>query len=92
MDPGTILGFSTGYLAALIGIFLLYLPYLVLLVALLIAAGILQLLLLPFALLIRKLRRTKPRSVPDSSWILNPTNSQPPGPILLPRRHGAAPQ
>ncbi|UKA69095.1 hypothetical protein LFT44_21480 (plasmid) [Arthrobacter sp. FW306-05-C] len=83
MDPGTILGFSTGYLTALVGIFLLYLPYLVLLVTLLIAAGILQLLLLPFAILIRKLRRTKPRPIPDNSWILNPTNSQPPERILL---------
>lgn len=71
MDAGTILGLSVGYLAALGGVFLLYLPDLVLAVALLIAAGVLRLLSLPFALLFRKLRRAGPRQDPDSSWVLN---------------------
>ncbi|MFF1254469.1 hypothetical protein ACFVYC_18515 [Pseudarthrobacter sp. NPDC058329] len=72
MNAETIFGFSIGYLAVLVGIFLLYLPYLFLLLLLLIAAGILHLLLLPFALLVRKLRRTEPQPTPDSSWILAP--------------------
>lgn len=65
MDPGTLFGYSIGYLAILVGIFLLYLPHLLLFVALLLAAGILQLLLLPFALLIRKLRRKRHQSDQD---------------------------
>lgn len=73
MDAGTILGLSVGYLAALFCIFLLYLPDLILVVALLIAAGILQLLLLPFALLIRKLHRTTKRPDTDNAWILSPS-------------------
>lgn len=81
-----------GYLAVLVGIFLIYLPYLILFVLLLITAGILYLLLLPFALLIRKLRRTRPRPSQDSSWILTPPDRQPTDQILLPRRHNAAPQ
>ena len=92
MNAETIFGFSVVYLAALVGIFLIYLPYLILFVLLLIAAGILHLLLLPFALLIRKLRRTKLRSTQDSSWILTPPDRQPTDQVLLPRRHTAAPQ
>jgi hypothetical protein len=92
LNAETIFGFSIGYLVALVGIFILCLPYLILLVALLIAAGILQLLLLPFALLVRKLRRTGPRPTTDNSWILNRSDRQPSDQILLPRRHGAAPQ
>lgn len=92
MNAETIFGFSIGYLAVLVAIFLIYLPYLILLVLLLIAAGILHLLLLPFALLIRKLRRTKPRQTQDSSWILTPPDRQPTDKVLLPRRHTAAPQ
>lgn len=92
MIAETIFGFSIGYLAVLLGIFLIYLPYLILLVLLLIAAGILHLLLLPFALLIRKLRRTRPRPTEDSSWVLTPRDRQPADPILLPKRHTAAPQ
>jgi hypothetical protein len=93
LNAETIFGFSLGYLAALVGIFLIYLPYLVLFVLLLIAAGILQLLLLPFALLIRKLRRTEPRPTQDSSsWILDRPDRQPSDQILLPRQHTAAPQ
>ncbi|WP_320538089.1 hypothetical protein [Pseudarthrobacter sp. IC2-21] len=63
MDAGTILGFSFEYAAAMAGIFLLYLPVIILVVLLLIAGGVLQLLLLPFAILIRKLRR---RPEPDT--------------------------
>ncbi|WP_181365057.1 hypothetical protein [Arthrobacter sp. HMWF013] len=92
MNAETILGFSVGYLAVLVGIFLINLPYVILFVLLLIAAGILQLLLLPLALLIRKLRRTKTRSTQDSSWILDRPDRQPSEQILLPRRHTAAPQ
>jgi hypothetical protein len=92
LNAETIFGFSLGYLAVLVGIFLIYLPYLILFVLLLIAAGILYLLLLPFALLVRKLRRTRPRPTEDSSWILTPQDRQPTDPILLPKRHTTAPQ
>ncbi|MGF9648887.1 hypothetical protein AAIH32_12980 [Pseudarthrobacter oxydans] len=92
MNAETIFGFSMGYLAALVGIFVIYLPYLVLFVLLLIAAGILQLLLLPFTLLVRNLRHIKPRPTQDSSWILDRPDRQPSDQILLPRRHTAAPQ
>jgi uncharacterized membrane protein (Fun14 family) len=57
MDAGTILGFIFGYFAAIAGIFLLYVPDIVMLLVLLVVAGVLQLLLLPFAFLIRRLRR-----------------------------------
>ncbi|MDQ0693169.1 hypothetical protein [Arthrobacter sp. W4I7] len=58
------------YFAAIAGIFLLYVPDIILIVALLIAGGVLQLLLLPFALLVKRLRR---RSQPDTdaSWLLD---------------------
>lgn len=92
MSAETIFGFSIGYFAVLVGIFIIYLPYLILFVLLLIAAGILQLLLLPFALLIRKLRQTRPRPTQDSAWILNRPDRQPTDQIVLPRRHNAAPQ
>ncbi|TPV47652.1 hypothetical protein FJ661_20450 [Pseudarthrobacter phenanthrenivorans] len=92
MNAETIFGFSLGYLAVLVGMFFLYLPYLILFVLLLLAAGILQLLLLPFALLIRKLRRTRQRPAQDSSWILTPPDRQPTDPFPLSRRHSAAPQ
>jgi cytochrome c-type biogenesis protein CcmH/NrfF len=81
-----------GYLAALVGIFLIYLPYLILFVLLLIAAGILYLLLLHFALLVRKLRRSRRRPTEDNSWILTPRDRQPSDPIRLPQRRTAAPQ
>ncbi|MDQ0769118.1 putative membrane protein (Fun14 family) [Pseudarthrobacter defluvii] len=70
MDAGTVLGFIAGYVATLAGVFLLYLPVLALVVALLVAAGFLQLLLLPVAILVRKLRRSKPEPDTDGSWIL----------------------
>ncbi|MDQ0029950.1 hypothetical protein [Arthrobacter bambusae] len=70
MDTSTIFGFILGYLASMAGVFLLYLPDLVLLVALLIAAGVLQLILLPFILLVRTLRRRQDADT-DSSWLLD---------------------
>jgi hypothetical protein len=70
MDTGTILGFTFGYLAAIAGIFLLYVPDIILFVALLIAGGLLQLFLLPFALLIRRTRR-RPQPETDASWLLD---------------------
>ena len=70
MDSGTILGFMAGYIATIAGVFLLYLPVLALFVALLVAAGVLQLLLLPIAILVRRLRRTPSTSDTDGSWIL----------------------
>jgi uncharacterized membrane protein (Fun14 family) len=72
MDAGTILGFIFGYFAAMAGIFLLYVPDIILFVALLIAGGVLQLLLLPFALLIRRIRR-QPQPDTDASWLLDRT-------------------
>lgn len=70
MDAGTILGFIAGYFAAVAGIFFLYLPVIILFIALLIAGGVLQLLLMPFVLLVRKLRRRPPPDV-DASWLLD---------------------
>jgi uncharacterized membrane protein (Fun14 family) len=70
MDTGTILGFTAGYFAAIAGIFLLYVPDIILIVALLIAGGVLQLLLLPFALLVKRLRR-RPQPDTDPSWLLD---------------------
>jgi len=70
MDAGTILGFTAEYLAAIAGIFFLYLPIIILIITLLIAGGVLQLLLMPFAMLIRKLRRRPPPDL-DASWLLN---------------------
>jgi uncharacterized membrane protein (Fun14 family) len=72
MDAGTILGFIFGYFATLAGVFLLYLPIVVLIVVLLLAAGVLQLLLLPFIVLMHKLRRSKPKPDIDGAWLLAP--------------------
>ncbi|MEW1808424.1 hypothetical protein [Pseudarthrobacter sp. NPDC080039] len=70
MDTGTLLAYAAGYIAAGVGVFLLYLPDIILLVALLIAAGLLQLVLLPFVFLVRKLRR-RPAADMDPSWLLD---------------------
>ncbi|MFP5312852.1 MAG: hypothetical protein ACLGH7_10680 [Actinomycetes bacterium] len=70
MDTGIILGYAVGYIAAMGGVFLLYLPVIVLLVALLIAGGMLQLLLAPFIALFKKLRRRPERDL-DPSWFLD---------------------
>ena len=70
MDTGTILGYAAGYIAAMGGVFFLYLPVMILLVALLIAGGILELLLLPFIALFKRLRR-RPEPDADPSWFLD---------------------
>lgn len=71
MDAGTILGFILGYFATAAGVFLLYLPVIVLVIVLLIAGGVLQLLLLPFVLLVKRIRRSRPKPDMDGSWLLN---------------------
>ena len=70
MDTGTILGYLAGYVAAMGGVVLLYLPVIVLLVALLIAGGVLQVLLLPFIALFKRLRR-RPETDLDLPWFLD---------------------
>jgi hypothetical protein len=70
VDPGTALALIAGYIAAAIGVFVLYSPVLFLVVGLLLAAGLLQLLAWPFLVLIRKLRR-KPEPPQDGSWLLH---------------------
>ncbi|TLM73585.1 hypothetical protein [Pseudarthrobacter sp. NamB4] len=70
MDTGAVLALIGGYIAAAVGVFLLYSPVLVLVVALLIVAGLLQLAAWPFLFLIRKLRR-KPEPPHDGSWLLH---------------------
>lgn len=72
MDAGIILGFVFGYIATIVAVFLLFLPVVVLFVALLMAAGVLQLLLLPFVILIRKVRGSKPNTDMDGSWLMSP--------------------
>lgn len=69
MDPGAVLALIAGYIAAGVGVFLLYSPVLVLVVGLLLTAGLLQLLAWPFVILIRKLRH-KPKPPQDGSWLL----------------------
>jgi hypothetical protein len=70
MDIGTISSYVAGYVAAMGGVFLLYLPVIILLVALLIAGGVLQLLLLPFIALFKRLGR-RPEPELDPSWFLD---------------------
>ncbi|TLM86305.1 hypothetical protein FDW83_00655 [Pseudarthrobacter sp. NamE2] len=70
MDTGALLALAGGYIAACIGVFLLYSPVLVLIVGLLLAAGMLQLLAWPFIVLVRKIRR-KPEPPQDGSWLLH---------------------
>lgn len=70
MDTGTILAYAAGYIAAMGGLFLLYLPVVVLFVALLVADGVLQLVLLPFITLARRLRH-RPAPDMDASWLLD---------------------
>lgn len=72
MDAQSILTFIGGYVATAVTVFLLYSPVLVLFVVLLIIAGILQLVALPFLVLIRRLRgRGKLDSPSDASWLLH---------------------
>ena len=70
MDTGTLVALAGGYIAAGVGVFLLYSPVLVLIVGLLLAAGMLQLLAWPFIALVRKIRR-KPGPPHDGSWLLH---------------------
>ncbi|SER35038.1 hypothetical protein [Arthrobacter sp. OV608] len=55
-----------------LGCFFLYLPIIIQFIALLIAGGVLQLLLMPFVLLIRKLRRRPPPNLDASRLLINP--------------------
>lgn len=69
MEAGAVLGLIGGYVAAAVGVFLLYSPMLVLVVCLLLTAGLLQLLAWPFIAIVRRLRR-KPEPPQDGSWLL----------------------
>ncbi|WP_457963444.1 hypothetical protein M1E17_18705 [Arthrobacter sp. D1-29] len=70
MGAESILALIGGYLATAITVFLLYSPVLILVVVLLLIAGILQLIALPFIVLIRRLRgRGKPKSPSDGTWL-----------------------
>lgn len=72
MDAQSVLAFIGGYVAAAVMVFLLYLPVLALFVVLLVVAGILQLIALPFILLIRRLRGRESLDSPsDGSWLLH---------------------
>jgi hypothetical protein len=70
VDTAAVLALVGGYIAAAIAVFLLYSPVIVLVLALLLAAGMLQLLAWPFIVLFRKLRR-KPEPPNDGSWLLH---------------------
>ncbi|VXB40520.1 Putative membrane protein [Arthrobacter sp. 9AX] len=70
LDASAVLALIGGYVAAAVGVFVLYLPVIILILCLLLAAGLLQLLAWPFIVLIRKIRR-KPESPQDSSWLLH---------------------
>jgi hypothetical protein len=60
MDAASILEFVAAYIATGVTAFLLYLPGLVLFAVLLLIVGILQLVALPFLILIRGPRRRRP--------------------------------
>ncbi len=70
MDTQSILAFIGGYVATAVTVFLLYSPVLVLFLVLLLIAGILQLMALPFILLFRTLRGGG-KSDGDSTWLLH---------------------
>lgn len=57
MDEATIAGYIAGYLATLIGVFLYFLPGLLLFIALVLIVGLLRLLAQPFLFLIHRLHR-----------------------------------
>jgi hypothetical protein len=70
MGAESILALIGGYLATAFTVFLLYSPVLILVVVLLLIAGILQLIALPFIVLIRRLRgRGKSESPSDGTWL-----------------------
>ncbi|MET4588509.1 hypothetical protein [Arthrobacter sp. 754] len=70
MDAGTISALIGGYFAAVVAVFLIYSPVLLLFVGLLITAGLVQLLAWPFLILFRRLRRHHPEPPSDGSWLL----------------------
>jgi hypothetical protein len=70
LDASAVLALIGGYIAAAVGVFVLYAPVIVLIIGLLLAAGLLQLLAWPFIVLVRKLRR-KPEPPQDNSWLLH---------------------
>lgn len=76
MDSGMILGFGFGYLATVAGIFLLYSPVIAMVLVLLVVAGILKAVLLPFGILIRRLRRPRPEPDMDGTWLLTPSERE----------------
>lgn len=71
VDTQSILTFIGGYVATGISVFLLYSPFVVLFLLLLLVGGVLQLIAWPFAVLIRKLRRGRGNAEYDSSWLLH---------------------
>ena len=69
MDAESVFALISAYVATAVGVFLLYSPVLALFVVLLLAAGVLQLIALPFIMMIRRLRRKKGAdSPPDGTW------------------------
>ncbi|MET1087348.1 MAG: hypothetical protein ABWY04_09555 [Arthrobacter sp.] len=70
LDASAVLALIGGYIAAAVGVFVLYSPVIVLIIGLLLAAGLLQLLAWPFIVLIRKLRH-KHEPPQDTSWLLH---------------------
>ena len=77
MDSGMILGFSFGYLVTIAGVFLLYSPVIAMVLVLLVVVGILKAVLLPFAVLIRKLRRRRPEPDMGGTWLPGPSERAP---------------
>jgi hypothetical protein len=71
MDTGTVSALVGGYFAAVVAVFFLYSPVLLLFVGLLITAGVVQLLAWPFLILFRKLHRHRPEPPSDGSWLLH---------------------
>jgi hypothetical protein len=57
MDEATIVGYLAGYLATVLGVFLYFLPGLLLFIALVVTVGLLRLLVQPFLFLIHRLHR-----------------------------------
>jgi apolipoprotein N-acyltransferase len=72
MDAEWILSFVSGYVAAAVTVFLLYSPFFILFLVLLLIAGILRLLGLALLVLFRRHRgRGKIDSLSDGSWLLH---------------------
>lgn len=71
MGTDSILAFIGGYVATAFTAFLLYSPVLVLFVLLLLMAGVLQLIALPFILLFRRLRGKGSDRRSDGTWFFH---------------------